>query len=288
MKALAKRLIALVNRPILLALLPLLPFDIHSYIAGVGHGTDRERPVFYLLARLIVAGNLPLARRLLAQRLLRIPVERRRELAKRVWSAGSTEAWAERAFDNVENRSRNYAYQAIKAIQESEGRPISVLEFGCMNGGSLHCLQHLEVSLKRFAGVDISEALVGGANKRFPESEFYAMDFLDYCQSTEDHFDVLLCKQTLIFLDQEYLQVVLALVGSKRIANRIVFHEYNLKGQGSESRVMEIGNASVNYSHDYMGLCSEAGYELERGGIIEIDREDKEDLEFFDCVMKQV
>lgn len=162
-----KRILTRANQLFLRFLLPVLPFRVHAYLAGIGHGTPKENALLYQLARLLVVGNLGMIRVALSQRLWDLPLGKRRERSLLVWQTPTVMARSERAFQNVEERSLNYAYGAIRELAAELARPLAVLELGGMNGGSLQCLNHLGVPLRRFVVVDISEKMIQNARRRF-------------------------------------------------------------------------------------------------------------------------
>lgn len=273
MKAVLKTAIASVNRPILKHLLPRLSFRTHAYIAGVGYGRDFEHPVRYYAAKFLVSGNISLARRLLNARLLVLPELERRSLSQEVWKAGTTTAWAQRAFDRPEQRSNSYGYMATQDILQRLGRPIRVLELGCANGGSVHCLECLGVKLARFVGVDVSERMILEAQQRYRGEDryrFVQVDFLEFCKNINEKFDVLLMKQTFRFLDQEYFENILGELSSGGAVERIVIQEIQAKTHTSDdSFVTDFGNIPVDYSHNYLALIRKHGFELESGGLVD-------------------
>lgn len=267
-----KACLGTLNRPIV-TLAPYLPFSVHAYLAGIGHGRDRAHPVVYALAKAAVVNNIRPMRDALSARLARMPIEERRRLAPRVWQSGSVMAWAQRAYENTEERALSYPYQQTRALAQTLGRPLRILELGAMNGGSLQCLEYLGVPIARFVGVDIAPKMIEMARARFTNTatSFVVEDFLDFCTHTQERFDVLILKQTTLFLDQSYLEQIFAALAERRITDRIVFHEYCLRGQGPDSAMMEIGNASINYSHNYELLCHRHNFRLVSGGWSYID-----------------
>ena len=285
MRNMIKTCLGTLNRPIV-RIAPYLPFSVHAYLAGIGHGRDRTHPIAYILAKVAVVNNIRPVRDALSVRLARMPIEEQRRLAPRVWQASSVMAWAQRAYENTEQRAQSYPYQQARALAQTLGRPLRILELGTMNGGSLQCLQHLGVPIARFVGVDISSKMIAMAQARFPDTaaSFVVEDFLDFCTHTQERFDVLILKQTALFLDQSYLEQVFTVLASRRLTDRIAFHEYCLRNQGPDSTMMKIGNASINYSHNYELLCRRHSFHLVTGGWHYLDR--KPTLQFFDALVE--
>jgi len=268
-----KFIIAFVNWPILVVILPVLPFRTHAYIAGVGHGKDKKHFLRYLLAKFLVVGNIKYARKLLNTRILNSPENKRRDLAKEIWTISSVTSWGQRAFENTARRSKNYAYVTTQEIFQEKGRPLRILEFGCMNGGSLHCLQYLGIEVGRYVGVDNAQEMIKEAKDKYRDEvryQFLPLDFLDYCKNVGEKFDLLIIKQTFCFLDQQYFEEILHSLSQKRIIKRIVLHEIQLRDHaGEESVQTDFGNIPVDYSHNYFALMERHGFKKERGGLVD-------------------
>jgi len=257
------RLYYFLSRPFYKCFYSLIPLKSLAYLTGGIYGRDIRAPGLHLVASVILGTyesvNTGEARRIFRQRISGLPLKKRRRCEKYVWQAGSTLSWGQRAFENTANRCGDYAYRAISNLKG----PLSVLELGSLNGGSLRCLFHRGVRISHFCGVDISKMATREARSRFEWAEFHCGDFIDYCNSTNDKFDVLLFKQTLIFIDQSYLEELLSIIGRKEIAKRIVIKERQLFMSDEESVCVDWGLALVNYSHNYEPLFKKAGYTFE-------------------------
>jgi len=81
-----------------------------------------------------------------------------------------------------------------------EGRPVSVVDFGCANGAFLHHAG-LELNIRRSVGIDISDELIGLARSRLPESELHVEDFKNVGCLSLGKFDVCVCLGTLCLFD---------------------------------------------------------------------------------------
>lgn len=257
--------------PIYKVVYSVIPLKLLAYLAGAFYGDDTNNPKLYLVVSLIFGTwggtNLQLAGSIFNQRLLKLPIEERRRCSKYVWQADTAISWAQRAFKNPEQRCSDYVYEAIHELYLRNPKPLSVLELGSMNGGSLLCLLHKGVPLSHFCGVDLCERLIQEAQQKFENYEwakFFCMDFIEYCNSTSDRFDILLVKQTFLFLDKAYLYELLEVLSRKEIAERIVVREIQLASHvGEDSIYGNWGNVPIDYSHNYELLFKKLGYTFE-------------------------
>lgn len=187
---------------------------------------------------------------------------------------GGTAGWSQRAFENQEVRCQHYVYTAIRSLYLKLDRPLRILELGCTNGGSLHCLMFQGVGISCFTGVDVAAGPILEAKKRFLDRErykFFCADFADYCSTTHESFDVLLVKQTFCFLDQAYLEMLVQLIGARGIADRIVVNEKVHAAHEHEDSIFgDWGNVPQDYSHNYVAQFKKAGYVLESGGVVRV------------------
>lgn len=243
----------------------------------MGYGVDCLHPRLYRFVLWAIGGNYKYAVQVLNSRLKLLPVEARRTLSSGVWQGGGAIGWSQRAFENPENRCQQYVYTAVRDLYQRLARPLRILELGCTNGGSLHCLLYRGVEISGFTGVDISRPLISEASERFSDRkrfQFHCGDFLEYCSTTNDRFDVLLVKLTLMFLDQAYLEMLFQLIGQKVIADRIVVSEKQHASHKDENSTFgDWGNAPQDYSHNYLAQFEKAGYVLESGGLVRLQED---------------
>lgn len=276
MEIIAKRYLRYVRdglmMPICRVFFPFLPLKWLAYLAAMQYGVDYQHPRFYKVLLWMVGRNYWVAVEVLNNKLKRMPIEESRERAKLVWSSGSSAGWGRRAFEDPHGRCKHYVYTTIRDLSLKQSRPVSVLELGCMNGGSLHCLLFQGVEVSRYVGVDISKSLIREAQERFPDRDrfaFYEGDFIEFARTTLECFDVLLVKLTFMFLEQVYLETLLDLVGKKKIATRVVINERSRSfHRDGNSEYGNWGNTPVDYSHDYQMQFSRVGYVVETGGLI--------------------
>lgn len=238
-----------------------LPVSVVSYVVGLRYGykTTGSQTVLKWTGRL-VGSNFKRAPDILNARIARLSAEKRRRACAAVWQAPTTAAWGDDLYENTEGRSRQYVYQAIKALK----RPVSILELGCSTGGSLRCLQYLGVEVTSYVDVDISERAIKKARARNQKGEFVHSDFNEYLRSSNRHFDVLLVNLTFMFLEQPYLEELAGLLN----VERIVISEKEIRNQGRHSAIGNWGNSPLDYSHDYESIFLENGYRVESGGLV--------------------
>lgn len=272
MKKILRNLIDFLTAPVFHGLFLVCDIKLLAYFSGFHYGMDVQRPRLSKVVTLVVSRHLKCAGRILNARLRKMSLEDRRRCSELVWAQAPTLGWARRAFEDPEGRSKNYVYEQILALSRKLGRNISILELGCMNGGSLNCLRWMGVGIDRYCGVDLSGEMISEARATFPDpnSRFYQLDFLQYCAEATERFDVLLIKQTFLFLDQPYLEKLLAAIDRRSLADRVVIHELQRPEQVSVVNSMfgNFGNVPQDYSHNYEHQFKKAGYVIESGGLI--------------------
>jgi SAM-dependent methyltransferase len=175
--------------------------------------------------------------------------------------------WSQRAFNNPQGRSSHSSFNLMVTLYKKIGRPVSVLELGCTNGGTLHCLEHRGVEVSRYCGVDISGDSIKEAKLRFKNKDnvqFVKKDFIDYLNSTNDSFDILYVRWTFFYLDQEYLEELIDIISRKENVKRILVSEtFSASHHSKQSVLFYAEGVPLEYSHNYSSIFDKFNYRIE-------------------------
>lgn len=258
----------------------MFPLKFLFYIGGLKYGAKKNN--FYRILFFLFNKNYEQIAHLTVNKLKSFDKEKREELNKLFWQMDTTRGWEDRAFENVQNRKKAYAYQAVNELLNN--KPLKILEFGCMNGGSLNCLLNLDYPISHFHGIDISEESIKRANLHFTHQnfKFYCEDFITFCSKSSFHYDIILVKQTFLFLEQEYIRDLLSVIYERTISKYIIIQEQYLPPfpENNISTIPErVKNLPLNYTHDYFSMLKEVNYKLFSGGIIDIGQSNKKQIE---------
>jgi len=271
-RSIIREIIDSLLRPILLTSFRLMPIKYLAYVAGLryANGNTLGSRSLYRVITSILGMNFVSAPEILNQRLLKMDPKRRRNASKLVWQQDTTSAWSDSHFSNPEMRAKQFVYHEIKSLYEVLRRPLSILELGCVTGGSLHILRHLDVQVSRYLGIDISKSAIEVAKSRFSKdstASFAVGDFTQVLGEIGEMYDVLLVNLTFLFLDEEYLRQLVSKLSD--VVNIIVISEKELPNQsGKASQVGDWGNSPIDYSHDYERIFADYGFTVQKGGLV--------------------
>ena len=257
--------------PFYVFLFYVLPLKLLAFIVGfVGNENEALR---IKILRHFIGEQLSRAVGIYNKRLARLPYEERRLRAREVWQSETAHGYCQRAFKDPESRCSAYAYDAVHDLYGTLNRPLRVLELGCANASSYHCLQFRSIDIETYCGIDINERMIEEAKGRYHGTRgltFHCRDFFDHLKSETDTYDILLVKQVFFHLDQDYLEAILDVLSEKRLVERIVFQEKVLKDhKARESAIMNLGFSPITYSHNYDFLLKKYEIGLESGGFVD-------------------
>ena len=164
-------------------------------------------------------------------------------------------------------------------------RPVSVLELGCTNGGTLHCLERRGVKVSKYCGVDVSRDSIKEVKLRFDKhnnAEFVKKDFIEYLNSINGSFDILFGRWTFFYLDQEYLEELIGIISRKKIAKRILVSETRSTSHCSKQSVLfSACGVPLEYSHNYQSIFNKFNYRMETNS----SREVKKGISVYEAVL---
>ena len=285
-KSIIKTVIYLL-KPAYAILFRAMPLKLLLYLAGMDFGKDLNHPLRHKILFLLLGGSvhLDLLKKVLKKRYCKMTLSERRICNEIFWQSGSSMQWAQRAFNDPQRRCNHSSFNLMVTLYKRVGRPVSVLELGCTNGGTLSCLQLRGVKVSKYCGVDISGDNINKAKLRFEKhnnAEFVKKDFIEYLNSTNDFFDILFVRWTFFYLDQEYLEELIHIISRKGIAKRILVSETHSTSHYSKQSVLfSACGVPLEYSHNYPSIFNKQNYRIENNS----SREVKKGISIFEAVL---